>query len=275
MNPTYCIRDWNLHFEKAQSRKVEHTKWVAVPNKHDGKGFRRVMREPDGVAVYGAWNLMLQVASKCPKRGTLADEDGPLTALDLELKTGCPEAAFARAFTVLCEVGWLLVDDREPTGSGSPLVERSQPAPSALLGTANALELQDRTLQDKTTSRANARGGSKPKSKALPNGGSVWGAWVDANRAVGRVDPARLGPDLKASSALAGVLPADQIPDILRKYLADDDSFVARQGHALRLLPRRLDAYRNGTANTAGSDGWTPRRTLTPLEERLAFGGDS
>jgi hypothetical protein len=49
------------------------------------------------------------VASKMPERGLLVDEDGPLDAEDLAVKTGFPASIFHAAFTVLVDrkIGWL------------------------------------------------------------------------------------------------------------------------------------------------------------------------
>jgi hypothetical protein len=112
----YRIRDWDRHYEVAQTRKVDRLQWLAVPLKHDGLGFRRVMALPEGMALYGAWMLILQVAAKCRPRGVLVDDSGPMTAQDLALKTGGSEAVFETALNFFIEpkIGWLLVDDYHP-----------------------------------------------------------------------------------------------------------------------------------------------------------------
>jgi hypothetical protein len=109
MTTTYKIKDWDSLFEIAQSRKCERLHWVAVPNKHDGKGYRRVARHEKCCELFAAWNLILQVASKMKTRGLLVDTDGPLTAEDLADKTGYPEAIFVLAFKVLSspKISWL------------------------------------------------------------------------------------------------------------------------------------------------------------------------
>lgn len=105
----YRIKDWALHYENSESRKIKGARWVAIPNKHDGKGFRRMARHPRKVELFCAWTLILQVASKCPVRGTLADENGPLTALDLADMTSFPEEIFVLALDVLQTetIGWI------------------------------------------------------------------------------------------------------------------------------------------------------------------------
>lgn len=117
MPPTYRIRNWKKHFEKAQSRAYKTINWVALPNKHDGKGFRRVMRMKNGPEIYCGWILIVQVASKCPERGLLVDEDGPLTAIDLEDKTGCSRKVFEKSLEVLCskEIAWIEKDVTDST----------------------------------------------------------------------------------------------------------------------------------------------------------------
>ena len=108
---TYCIRNWSEVFENSQSRQYQRLRWTPLPNKHDGKSYRRLISMADGPALYGAWVLLVQVASKCPQRGVLADQDGPLDAEDLSLKTGCPAEVFAKAFEILTspKIAWLEV----------------------------------------------------------------------------------------------------------------------------------------------------------------------
>lgn len=106
----YAIKDWEKHFENSESRKIKSLTWVPVKNKHDGKGYRRVVAHPKSIQVLCAWYLIVQVASKMPVRGVLRDDDGPLTTSDLAFKTGLPEHIFEEAFKVLSadNIGWLL-----------------------------------------------------------------------------------------------------------------------------------------------------------------------
>jgi hypothetical protein len=106
----YAVPDWHKHFENAESRKYKSLTWVPMKNKHDGKGYRRVSRNPKSIQVFCAWCLIVQVASKMPVRGILHDDDGPLTASDLSDKTDFPASIFELAFKVLVEehIGWLV-----------------------------------------------------------------------------------------------------------------------------------------------------------------------
>lgn len=107
----YRIKDWNENFEVAQSRKCHGMKmsWVAIPNKHDGKSYRRLVKEPEFGNILAAWLLIVQVASKQAIRGQLEDSDGPLTAEDLADSTGLDQQWFELAFEKLSDprIGWL------------------------------------------------------------------------------------------------------------------------------------------------------------------------
>lgn len=111
MTPTYRIKNWNEHFEISQSRQCKGMKmsWVAIPNKHDGKSYRRLVRLPEFGNVFAAWILIIETASKQKVRGTLADVDGPITAEDLADGTGMEQKWFELAFEVLADdkIGWL------------------------------------------------------------------------------------------------------------------------------------------------------------------------
>jgi hypothetical protein len=107
----YRIKDWELHFEKRHNSSEVVFRWVALPTKHDGKSFRRLARHNDGVRVFAAWILMTQIAGKLPVRGTLIDENGPLTPIDLSDSTGFPPEIFQSALQVLSDpvvgIEWL------------------------------------------------------------------------------------------------------------------------------------------------------------------------
>lgn len=133
MGQLITIRNWDAHFEKAQTRKIEGPlSWVAIPTKHDGKSFRRLMAHDNGPAFYAVWVLLVQVAAKQKRRGVLADDDGPLTTTDIHLKTALPKDLVDAGIKVLSskEIGWVVVEEWE-TSSGE-------------------VALQDRTGQDIT-----------------------------------------------------------------------------------------------------------------------------
>ena len=125
--------------------------WVAVPNKHDGKGFRRLMRQKNAAAMYGCWHLILQVASKCPVRGVLADEDGPMTAESLELLTGIDAVVFAQSIAILMDIGWLESDGiSAPSACHQRAISAMSDSHQRPIPTEQDITVQDITLQNST-----------------------------------------------------------------------------------------------------------------------------
>ena len=134
----YRITHWNSYHETADSRKYESLKYVAKPNKHDGLGYRRIVKQQNRAELYAAWSLVLEVASKGPKgqRDWLVRDGRPLTALDLELMTGFPEGLFNQAFKFFAaaDLGWLQEAEYEECkcldGSGKSGVSPGTPGAS-------------------------------------------------------------------------------------------------------------------------------------------------
>lgn len=131
----YRIREWRQHFEVSQSlRIVGPLAWVGLPTKHDGKSYRRMIRLPNGPALFGCWCLIVQTAAKCPNRGVLADSDGPLTSEDMEAKTGCPASLFDETIQLLLskQINWLEEVDFSSIKGPSPpaLGEECENTPS-------------------------------------------------------------------------------------------------------------------------------------------------
>jgi hypothetical protein len=173
MKPTYRIKDWDKHFENHESRKVKRSYWVAIPNRHDGKSYRRIAAHPEGVAVFAAWILILEAASKMPERGVLADEDGPLDADDLSAMTGFPAAIFESAFRVLTEtrVGWLEAEEAKPRRRKSPATSRNLPQSPGVPGNA-AVELHGTTgngTEGKDREQHSAKAGASAEPGKPPN----------------------------------------------------------------------------------------------------------
>lgn len=264
MDTVYRIRNWKKIFEKAQTREVHRTSWVAVPNSFEGRGFKRLMSRPDGIAIYGAWILILEIASKCPERGELVRDGTPLTCEDFALMTGGPVEAFRTAIEVLSapEIGWIEVADggvdstSQRVDSASQRVATTgqditgQNIPCCAGGesrTLAALQPTDNDIQNRNEGLSNGHGSNNsPAPSAYSyNGATIWAAWVDLHRTRGLADPARVGADLKAGKQLASTIPPERLNEILSGYIDDDDPFLTKQGSPLRLLPMRLNGYLN------------------------------
>jgi hypothetical protein len=87
-----------------------------MPTKH-GLGYRRLVRRPNGAALFGAWCAMVQVLSRHtnPRQGYCTDGGGiadrPYTDTDLEALTDMPASIFADMLQVCAseQVGWLRI----------------------------------------------------------------------------------------------------------------------------------------------------------------------
>ncbi len=115
------IANWEEGFEIAQSRRrAGRLSWVAMPTRHDSRGYRKLIRSEGGVSAFACWVVMVQVAARCSIRGTLADDRGhSLDCSDLEAMTDIPEKCFKKAIPLLCDIGWLICSEDVPTILGA------------------------------------------------------------------------------------------------------------------------------------------------------------
>jgi hypothetical protein len=233
--PTYRIRDWQKSFEGLtfeMKRPNGALKWVAIPTKHDGKSYRRLMRLPNAAAIYGAWVLIVAVAGKCPERGTLADTEGPLTADDLEDKTGLPAAAFTEAIQVLLSERfmWLeIANRREPSRVVADCRENAS--------TIHHTTPQDITIQDTTPRDATDGDGVSQKGFRL---------WKNATRQQ-ILSPSGAQRVFQHATG-AGICTTDERHHIFRLILSLTD--------ATGNLPAILTSILRGDA---GKDPWRAR----------------
>jgi hypothetical protein len=79
---------------------------------------------------------------------------------------------------------------------------------------------------------------------------NAWAIWVDINRARNRADPIPTGADTKAAKMLIShIKDLQTIKDVMGLFLDDDDQYLQRNGHALRLISGRVNAYINQAEN--------------------------
>jgi len=128
----YSIKNWATLYENNRTRELKRLDWVPVPNNHDGEGYTLILAQQDGPALFGAWMAILQVASRCGKRGTLLRDTGkPHDAISLARLTRFPEDLMSRALNFFAgeDMQWLEVSDPEgdSPSSASPC---DIPAPS-------------------------------------------------------------------------------------------------------------------------------------------------
>lgn len=149
MTQVLRVTDWDKHFENNRTRDMKFMSWLPVPNKHDGDGFTDLLGRKNGTALYGAWHLILQVASKCEPRGTLLRDSRtlvrgsaatkiPHTAATIARQSRGDEKVIADAIVALLEIGWIewqTIDDNEVTqipqeGAGKPQEGAAIPHPT-------------------------------------------------------------------------------------------------------------------------------------------------
>ncbi len=112
--PVYRVKGWDEHFEGSKSRTYKNKSTCQMPTKH-GLGYRKLIRQKNGAALFGAWCALIQVLSRqaSPRQGYCTDTgriDGrPYTATDLEMLTDIPEKVFVEMLQVASskEVAWL------------------------------------------------------------------------------------------------------------------------------------------------------------------------
>jgi len=214
----YSIVDWDKKYEVSQAKRVlGPLTWVALPTTHDDLAFRRLMAMDDGAALYGAWIMIVQIAAKCSPRGVLADGRHPLTAADLAMRTGVPEALFSKALQILASknFGWIKRSRyRASSEHGLSLVGAQ-------------CTLQDSTGQHKTKHHTTASGGSRtegspgagqdlgipiPINLDVPDFLTTWHRWVTYLRQKSiRVSPMTLESQL---TQLATIGPVEAIAAI-------------------------------------------------------------
>jgi hypothetical protein len=108
----WFIKDWKTIYETAESRKIKHLTWVAMPNKFDGRGFKRMMRHPDAPVALSCFLLMCQVASRVHKDhrdGRIGNSEAAYCACDLADITGMCEENFEKSFQLLSSqsIAWI------------------------------------------------------------------------------------------------------------------------------------------------------------------------
>jgi hypothetical protein len=88
----------------------------------DNAGYAALVMHPNGAAHFGVWIALVEIASRCPQRGTLAKSGKPLSARDLSLICRFPEEIIAEAIERLLsdDIGWLEKCEVIEQGAGIP-----------------------------------------------------------------------------------------------------------------------------------------------------------
>jgi uncharacterized phage protein (TIGR02220 family) len=106
----YKIKDWDEHYENNRTKELRRMEWVPFQNRHDGNGFRTLIHHRRGLEFFGAWILIVEVASRCKPRGTLVKKNGaPHTAESIARMTGGSAKTIEKAIELLSsdEIAWI------------------------------------------------------------------------------------------------------------------------------------------------------------------------
>lgn len=110
----YRVHNWSKLYENNRTRELKKLQWVLIPNKQDGEGYTALMDHENGPAHFGAWIVILQIASKCEPRGTLVRACGkPHTPETIGRMSHLPAGLCRDALKRLVgdEIGWMEVVD--------------------------------------------------------------------------------------------------------------------------------------------------------------------
>lgn len=126
---TYRVANWSEIFENNRSKELKKLTWVPVPNSHDSHGYATLVSRKNGPALYGAWMVIVQVASRCEPRGTLLRGGKiPHTSASLALMTRFPEPLIKECLEACSdpEIGWIICENTND--SNIPACPRGIPA---------------------------------------------------------------------------------------------------------------------------------------------------
>ncbi len=152
-----------------------------------------------------------------------------------------------------------------------PSIKSDTPVSKAIMTpVSKAIHTKDTITKDNinTSSLFEKSDSEKPKSAAKKNG---WAIWVDINRERNRVDPIPAGPDTKAAKFLTDNIDGIQaVKDVMRLFLDDGDPFLQRNGHALRHITGRVNAYLNLADQMFGGGDADDISDILAIEEQIA-----
>ena len=137
-----AIKDWDVLYENSETKKYKHLKWVPIPNKHDGQGWGELWNLPEAPEIFAAFIIMLEIASRCPKRGVIHKDGVSYGPREMALKSRAPEGIFFKAIPALMQIGW--IEEIEISGE----IRKSSELPSANRIEQNRIEQNNNIRHD-------------------------------------------------------------------------------------------------------------------------------
>ncbi len=105
----YAIKRWSSRFENAQSRRTKDLNHSLTPHELNSTHLEHLMSKEGGPTALAVWHILIQLATRCPQRGLLVDEDGPLTDKTIAKACHLTEAQVSKALSLLMSesIDWL------------------------------------------------------------------------------------------------------------------------------------------------------------------------
>ena len=112
----YRIRNWSRHYETNKTRPLKTLSWISLPIALDNDGYAELMENENGVAHFGVFVAILEVAARCVPRGCLLRARGvPHDAPSLARVCRIPVPIVQEALDRLVTIGWIEIWHTEGT----------------------------------------------------------------------------------------------------------------------------------------------------------------
>jgi hypothetical protein len=275
----YRIAGFTQYFTTHELRQNRGPfKWIATPTKHYGLSYRRLLRMPNGEALFGAWNVILQTAAKCIPHGTLVSSNGvALTAADIADTTGF-KAETIQACLDACastEIGWIEVIDHVAAPTPRPeKVPKPTPAPvETPAAEAPAAETPAPEVVKDPEPQAPVAEAEEPKKKGKvvdPNPNytegfeKFWSSWPQTPRKKGRPQCFDKWQTQRLEPRADDIVRAVEAAKKTRDWLKDNGQFIPSP------LPwLNQQAYEAFLASPAPKKVSTPATVLEPAQPAI------
>ena len=124
---SWRVERWAELYEVAYSRKLKQLSWVALPVDLSSRGYLKLVRQPDGFALFGCWIAMIELAASMPERGLFVGRSGrAFDADDIADAIRAEQPLVIATIQATTAVGWLAESDTVLADGSSGVVESSR-----------------------------------------------------------------------------------------------------------------------------------------------------
>jgi len=121
----YSIANYEEHYmpKNTKGEDLKYPRYVKNPVKPRGKGIKALLKKPQGIKVFGVWELLLQAAteSTTPEhRGKLLnhkDEPASIEEIAESISLESDQSLVKLSLNTLCEMGWVSVRSESVQGT--------------------------------------------------------------------------------------------------------------------------------------------------------------